>query len=218
MTSTAPGSAPDPATVAALIAEGAATLGASGASAMRSRIRAVWPGATVAGPAFTASCASGDNLAIHVAAGVAPVGSVIVAETAGEHELGYWGEVLTTAAQGRHVCGLVIDAGVRDTAALAAHGFGVFSTMVALRSATKSAPGSVGGTVTVGDVAVHAGDWVIGDGDGVVVIRASEIRDVLAAAQAKTADEQRIFAALEKGATTVELLGLDASLIERLDR
>jgi len=217
MTSTPHTSAPDPATVAALIAEGAAILGASGGLAMRARIRAAWPGATVAGPAFTAACAAGDNLAIHVATAVAPVGSVIVAETGGDYELGYWGEVLTTAAEARQLSGLVIDAGVRDSAALATHGFGVFSTMVALRSATKSTPGSVGGTVTVGGVEVHRGDWVVGDSDGVVVIPAADLEDVLATAQAKTADEQQIFAALKKGATTVELLGLDASLIERLD-
>jgi 4-hydroxy-4-methyl-2-oxoglutarate aldolase len=208
---------PDPSTVAALRAEGAATLGATGAFSMRARIRAAWPGATVAGSAFTASCAAGDNLAIHVAAAVAPPGSVVVAETGGQFELGYWGEVLTTAAEARHLTGLVIDAGVRDTAALAAHGFGVFSTMVALGSATKSNPGSVGGMVTVGDVEVDTGDWVVGDSDGVVVIRAGELEAVLAAAQARTADEQQAFAALRQGATTVELLGLDASLIERLD-
>ncbi len=217
MTSTVREPAPDPSTVAALIAEGAAILGASGGLAMRARICAAWPGAMVAGPAFTASCARGDNLAIHVATAVAPAGSVIVAETEGEHELGYWGEVLTTAAEARQLSGLVIDAGVRDTAALAAHRFGVFSTMVALRSATKSRPGSVGGTITVGGVEVHPGDWVIGDGDGVVVIRAADLDHVLAAAQEKTAAEQQIFAALAKGATTVGLLGLDASLIERLD-
>ena len=217
MTTPPHGNAPDPSTVSELLAEGAAILGASGWLAMRARIRAAWPGATVAGPAFTAACATGDNLAIHVATTVAPVGSVIVAETGGEHELGYWGEVLTTAAEARQLSGLVIDGGVRDTAALAAHGFGVFSTMVALRSATKSTAGSVGGKITVGGVEVHTGDWVVGDSDGVVVIRAGDLEDVLAAAQAKTADEQQMFAALEKGATTVELLGLDASLIERLD-
>src|SRR4051794_20193033 len=102
---------------------------------MRARIRAAWPGATVCGPAFTAGCAAGDNLAIHVAAAEAPPGSVIVTSTVAEPELGYGGEVLTTGAQSRGVTGLVIDAGVRDPAALAARGFGTFSSMAALPSA-----------------------------------------------------------------------------------
>jgi 4-hydroxy-4-methyl-2-oxoglutarate aldolase len=203
--------------MATLTAQGSATLGACGALIMRARIRAAWPGATVCGPAFTASCAVGDNLAIHVAAAEAPAGSVIVAETAGEPELGYWGEVLTTGAQARGVTGLVIDAGVRDTAALAARGFGAFSSMVALPSATKNTPGSVGGPVTVGDIEVRTGDWVIGDADGVVAIRAGDLEAVVAASVARSEDEQRLFAALEAGATTIDLLHLDPTLITRHD-
>jgi 4-hydroxy-4-methyl-2-oxoglutarate aldolase len=206
----------DPSVAARLLAEGAATLGESGASAMRARVRAAWPGATVVGPAFTAACAAGDNLAIHVATASAPPGSVIVAEVVGEPERGYWGEVLTTGAQARELAGLVIDGGVRDTAALAAHGFGVFSTMTALRGATKVTPGAVGGDVTVGDVAVHMGDWIVGDSDGVAVVPAAQLDAVLAAAAARTAAEQELFEALRGGATTVELLGLDASLVTRL--
>jgi 4-hydroxy-4-methyl-2-oxoglutarate aldolase len=202
---------------AALLAEGAATLGESGGLAMRDRIRAAWPGATVAGPAFTVSCASGDNLAIHVANAVAPAGSVLVVETGGDAELGYWGEVLTTGAEARGIIGLVIDAGVRDTAALAAHGFGVFSRTIALRGATKINPGSVGGPIHVGDVPVSTGDWVVGDSDGVVVIPADDLVAVRAASAERTAKEQGLFEALRNGATTVDLLGLDASLVSRLD-
>ncbi len=196
---------------------GAATLGESGGHATRARLHAAWPGATVCGPAYTASCGAGDNLAIHVATAVAPAGHVLVVETAGQPELGYWGEVLTTGAQARGLQGLVIDAGVRDVAALAAHGFGVFSTMVALRGAAKCTPGTVGAPVVVGDVEVRTGDWVVGDADGVVVIRRAELDAVLVAATARTAAEQELFTALQAGATTVALLGLDASLVRRAD-
>jgi len=212
-----PGAPADRSTAEALLAEGAATLGESGGIAMRDRIRAAWPGATVSGRAFTVSCAPGDNLAIHVANAVAPAGHVLVVEIGGEAELGYWGEVLTTGAEARGITGLVIDAGVRDTAALAAHGFGVFSTTVALRGATKEQPGTVGGPVHVGDAPVHTGDWVVGDSDGVVVIPAAELDAVLAAAAARTAKELGLFEALRDGATTVELLGLDVSPVARLD-
>ncbi|MCU1351814.1 MAG: Demethylmenaquinone methyltransferase [Acidimicrobiales bacterium] len=217
MTPTGASPVSGPAMAAALKIEGAATLGESGAVAMRARIRAAWPGATLAGPAFTASCAPGDNLAIHVATAVAPVGSVIVAEVADQPELGYWGEVLATAAEARRLAGLVIDGGVRDTAALAAHGFGVFSTMVALRGATKDTAGSVGGPVQVGDVEVRTGDWVVGDSDGVVVIAATHLHAVLQAATVRTAREHQLFEALRAGATTVELLDLDVSPVTRLD-
>jgi 4-hydroxy-4-methyl-2-oxoglutarate aldolase len=199
--------------VVALAALGAATLGEAGGHAMRARVRPAWAGASVCGPAFCAENAPGDNLAIHVAAAQAPVGSVIVASVGDVPELGYWGEVLTTAALARGVVGLVIDGGVRDVTALESHGFGVFSTMIALRGATKDRPGRVGGSVSVGDVVVHTGDWIVGDPDGVTVVRSAELDPVLAAARARAAKESEMFTALRTGATTIDLLALDPSKI-----
>jgi len=203
----------DAATGERLLTLGAATLADAGGWAMRARVRAAWAGATVAGRAFTASCHPGDNLAIHVATAAAPPGSVLVAETGDVAELGYWGEVLTTAAEARGVQGLVIDGGVRDTAALTAHGFGVFATVTALRGATKTEPGTVGLAVTVGEVEVNTDDWIVGDSDGVVVIPAERLDDVVSAAEQRAATEQRLFAALRAGNTTVDLLQLDAGRI-----
>ena len=85
---------------------------------MRARIKAAWPGARVAAPAFPVRCTPGDNLAVHVAVAEAPAGRVLVVDVGIEHELGYWGEVLTTGAQARGIAGLVIDGGVRDVDAL----------------------------------------------------------------------------------------------------
>lgn len=201
--------------VGELQALGAATLGEAGGHALRARIRPAWAGARVCGPAFCALNTPGDNLAIHVAAAEAPAGSVIVASVGDVAELGYWGEVLTTAAEARGIVGLVIDGGVRDVDALRDHGFGVFAAMVALRGATKERPGVVGGAVTVGDIEVHTGDWVVGDADGVTVIRAAEVEVVLAAGRTRAEKESAMFAALRDGATTIALLGLDAEHIAR---
>ena len=60
---------------AELGALGSATLGESGGRAMRARIKATWPGAAIAAPAFPVQCTPGDNLAIHVATTMAPAGS-----------------------------------------------------------------------------------------------------------------------------------------------
>jgi 4-hydroxy-4-methyl-2-oxoglutarate aldolase len=197
-----------------LLALGAATVGESGGRPMRARIRAVWPGARLAAPAFPVHCTPGDNLAIHVAAAGAPAGSALVVDVGDEDELGYWGEVLTTAAQSRGIAGLVIDGGVRDTGALEAHGFPVFATTVALRGASKSRSGTVGAPVEVGGVSVAAGDWIVADGDGVAVVTASAIDDVVRAGRARADKEEAMFAALRQGATTLELLGLDASPVQ----
>jgi 4-hydroxy-4-methyl-2-oxoglutarate aldolase len=196
------------------LALGTATLGESGARRMHPRVKPVWSGARVAGRAFPVRCSPGDNLAIHVAATRAPAGSVLVADMSGAREFGYWGEVLTTGAQARGIAGLVIDACVRDCDALAAHAFPVFSTGLALTGASKVQPGAIDRAVTVGDVAVEPGDWIVGDVDGVVVVPGAAVDDVFAAGRARAAKEAALFDVLRAGGTTVEELGLDADLVE----
>lgn len=197
-----------------LLGLGAATIGESGAVPMAPRLRAVWGGARLAAPAYPVRCTPGDNLAVHVAVARAPAGSVLTVDVGAEEEFGYWGEVLTTAAEARGIVGLVIDGGVRDSAALEAHGFPVFSTTVALRGASKHSPGTVGATARVGDVAVEAGDWVVGDGDGVCVIPSAALAAVVVAARAREEKERHLFVALRRGSTTLELLDLDPSPVD----
>lgn len=200
---------------AALRRLGAATLGESGGLATNRRLKAAWPGASLAAPAYPVGCTPGDNLAVHVAVTAAPRGSVLVVDVGRVPDRGYWGEVLTTAAEAAGLAGLVIDGGVRDVAALEAHGFPVFSAAVALTGASKMHPGTVGSPVRVGGVPVAAGDWVVGDVDGVCIVPGALVHEVLAAGAAREAKEAGFFTALREGKTTVELLGLDASLIRR---
>jgi len=199
---------------AQLLELGAATLGESGALRMPPRIRPVWSGATLAAPAFPVGCTPGDNLAIHVAVARAPAGSVLVVEVGDVPGRGYWGEVLTTGAQARGLAGLVIDGGVRDVGALERLGFPVFSRTVSLPGATKSSRGTAGVATTVAGVPVASGGWVVGDVDGVVLVQRNELDGVLAAGRARATAEDGYFAALRGGATTVDLLGLDAALID----
>jgi 4-hydroxy-4-methyl-2-oxoglutarate aldolase len=198
-----------------LAALGAATLGESGARAMAPRIKAVWLGAAVAAPAYTARCSPADNLAVHLAVTLAPAGSVLVVDASHEPERGYWGEVLTTAAEARGIVGLVIDGCVRDVAALEAHGFPVFSAGVALRGAAKTAGGAVGLPVMVGAAEVDPGDWIVGDRDGVAVVPSAQLGDVIAAGDQRAAKEAEMFARLKAGASTVELLDIDTSPVQR---
>jgi 4-hydroxy-4-methyl-2-oxoglutarate aldolase len=205
----------DASTVAGTALElGSATLGESGARRMHPRIKPVWKGARFAAPAFPVRCTPGDNLAIHVAVARAPEGSALVADMGGSRDFGYWGEVLTTGAQARGLVGLVIDGCVRDCDALESHAFPVFATGLALTGASKEQPGSVRQPVTLGEVAVELGDWVVGDVDGVVVLPGATLDAVLAAGRARAGKEAALFAALRAGSTTVEQFGLDPARIE----
>jgi 4-hydroxy-4-methyl-2-oxoglutarate aldolase len=185
---------------------------------MHPRIRAAWSGASVAGPVFTVQLENGDNLAIHLAVTLAPEGSVLVVDASDRPDLGYWGEVLTTAAEARGIAGLVIDGGVRDVAALRAHGFPAFSAVIALPGAAKVAGGAIDLPVRVGDVAVTPGDWVVADTDGVTVVPGASVGAVVAAGWARADKEIAMFEQLRAGATTIELLQLDPSPVRRPSR
>jgi 4-hydroxy-4-methyl-2-oxoglutarate aldolase len=200
---------------AELLRHGSATLGETGGLVTRPRLKPAWPAAEVAGPAYTVQLGEGDNLAIHVACAEAPAGSVLVVDGSDPPDFGYWGEVLTTQAVARGIAGLVIDGGCRDVAALEARGFPVFSALVSLRGAAKERGGSVGDVVMVGGAPVRPGDWVVGDVDGVTVVPGGHVAEVAELARARTRKEQEMFTALQAGATTIELLGLDPSAVRR---
>lgn len=180
---------------------------ASPHSALDPAIRTVWAGAATAGPAFTVSCPPNDNLGLHLAIEEAPPGSVLVVDAKG-HIGGYWGEVLSVAAQARDIVALVIDGGVRDVAALARLGFAAFARGVSVRGTIKQAVDALGTPIVVGGVLISSGDWIVADDDGVVAISAADVERVAEAGAARVQKEAEMMAKLRGGATTVELLGL----------
>lgn len=182
---------------------------------MESAIKPITPGMRIAGPAFTVQCHPGDNLMIHLAMALAGPGDVLVVDGGGYTEAGYWGEVLTAAAQARGIAGVVIDGGVRDVEAIEARGFPVFARAVSIRATSKCSrsPSGVKRPVCVGGVWVHPGDVVVGDRDGVVVVERAEARRVLEAAQSRARQEQEILQRLACGELTVDILGLRERLV-----
>ena len=167
----------------------------------------LWPAARLCGVALPVECGHGDNLAIHRALAVAAPGTVLVVD-AHAHLAGYWGEVMTVAAQAKGVAGLVIDGGARDSEALERLGFPVFARGRSVLRTVKHEPGRVGEPVVAGGVPVRAGDVVVADADGVVAVRAERVQEVLEAARARAAREEQLMARLRAGELTLDVLGL----------
>ena len=177
---------------------------------LQSRIQALHPAMKVAGPAFTVEVRPGDNLMFHVALAVARPGDVIVVDGKGDDTCALFGELMVAQAQAAGLGGFVVDAASRDTDTLAAGRFPIFAAGRNPCGPTKGLPGTLGRPVSVGGVAVHPGDLVIGDVDGVVVVPRDQVEAVLAAADAKIAAEQQRLAEIARG----ELVSpwLDAAL------
>ncbi len=199
----------DEATREELLRLGAATVyeAAGAEGGLDPMIRPVWRGASVCGPALPVRCVPGDNLAVHRALEVAEPGAVLVVDAHG-HMAGYCGEVMAVAAATRGVAGLVIDGAVRDSEALERLAFPVFSRGVSILRTVKHEPGRVGEPVVVGGVVVRAGDVVVADADGVVVVRAERLREVLDASVARVEREVQVMARLRAGELTLDVLGL----------
>ena len=139
--------------------------------ALDSRIKPIKPGLQICGPAITAQCHVGDNLMIFEAINLAKPGDVLVLSAGNHPEQGGFGDVLAAACRGKGIIGLVIDAGVRDGRGLRASGFPVFSLGLCIKGTSKDTLGSVNQPVVVGNELITPGDIIVGDDDGVVVVR-----------------------------------------------
>lgn len=192
---------------AATLHEAAGRIGALPAA-----IKPVHDAFAVFGPAYPVACTPGHNLWIHHALYRAPAGSVLVVDVGVGVEYGYWGEVLSVAAAGRALAGVVITGCVRDKEQLAKVGFPVFSAGVCLRGTGKdpAGAGSLGRPVAIGEVTVRAGDLVAGDADGVVVIPAERVLEVVRAAHRRESDESDYLRRLRSAESTLDIYGLPA--------
>lgn len=177
--------------VAALAASGVSTVheaqGRRGALAPA--LRPIQEGARIAGPAVTVLCQAGDNLMLHAAVEVCRPGDLLVVVTASPSTDGMLGELLATSLSAHGVVGVVIDAGVRDVAALRAMGFPVWARAISPHGTVKASPGSVNVPVVCAGQFVSPGDVVVADDDGVVVVPRDDTADVVAAARAREAAE-----------------------------
>lgn len=190
---------------------GAATLheAAGRIGALPSTIKPVSHDMRVAGPAFTVHIPPGDNLWIHHALYAAAPGDVLVVSTSGGLEWGYWGDILNTAAIAQRLGGLIIEGGVRDSAALVDMPFPVFSSGICLRGTIKGyeARSWLRRPIQIGNVVIAQGDLMVGDRDGVVAIPSSMVAATLVAGEARDADETAMIAKIQAGERTVDIYG-----------
>jgi 4-hydroxy-4-methyl-2-oxoglutarate aldolase len=204
---------PEPALVERAAAFGTATLHEAGGKigALPSAIKPMHPSFSIAGPAFTVHSPPSDNLWLHRAIAIAKPGDVLVVFTDGVYEHGYWGEIMSTAANAAKLGGLVIDACVRDGALLGKVGFPVFARGLCIRGTGKdfAARGWINHPLLLGDVTVEAGDLIVGDTDGVVAIPRAKVETVVQKSREREDKEAETMRQLTAGEKSIDLYGWD---------
>jgi 4-hydroxy-4-methyl-2-oxoglutarate aldolase len=179
-----------------------------------SRIKPIAKGIKVCGPAFTVQCPAGDNMMLHKALELAQPGDVIIATVGGAEEYGYWGDLMSVSAVSRKLGGLCIEGCIRDSEDIIQLGFPVFSTGLCIRGTGKGTLGLINYVTVFGGQSVNPGDLIVGDDDGLVLIRREECEEVLQKTINRVNAEVKKAEVLATGISSVEYNGLGPKFAE----
>lgn len=159
----------------------------------------VGPGAPPPGPARHLGCS---------AIQLAGPDDVIVVEQRSGIEAGCWGGLLTLGAKQRGVAGVVADGPLRDVDEAIAFEFPVWARSLTSRTARgRVVELGTQVPVTLGDVAVNPGDYLLADRSAVIVIAAADIGRVLDAAEQIVAKEAAMAKAILAGTPISQVMG-----------
>ena len=150
--------------------------------------------APLMGSALTVRCTGGDNLLFHKALDMAIPGDVLVIADGGTEQRSCCGEIMVRYAIWRGLAGFVVDGCIRDTDAIAELDFPVYARGVTPNGPYKNGPGEINFPVSCGGVVIHPGDILIGDCDGIAVIRPEEAKTLAGEVRKLTEKEGNILA------------------------
>lgn len=178
-------------------------------------LRPVAPGRVVGGPAAPVTHLGSVDVILEVI-GEAPAGSVLVVDNGGRDDEACVGDLLALEASLAGFAGIVIDGFHRDSAQLVDIGLPVFSRGAFPRGPVRVPPAAPPmRSATVGGTTIRPGDWIAADDDGVAVVAAPHVDEVMALAASIMTTEVAQADRMRGGVSLREQLGFDEYLALR---
>ena len=156
------------------------------------------------GTAITVRVPLGDNLMFHLALDIAQPGDVLVVDGGGCMERSLAGEIMITYAEKKGLAGIVVNGALRDLDGILRSSMPVYAKGITPQGPFKNGPGEINVPVCCGGVVVLPGDILVGDLDGVVVIRKDDAPYIIDKAQEKLAKETKKLSAYAEGRVNYE--------------
>jgi 4-hydroxy-4-methyl-2-oxoglutarate aldolase len=152
------------------------------------------------GTALTVRTRPVDNLAPYAALRFARPGDVLVVAADAGTTTSIIGDILLGMAKNAGIVACVTDGLVRDIEGINQVGLPTFAQGLSPNSPFKDGPGEIGGTISLGNVVIGAGDLLVGDIDGVVVVPRTNVPTVGAELKAIAGKEAGMEAVVKGGA------------------
>jgi 4-hydroxy-4-methyl-2-oxoglutarate aldolase len=183
-------------------------------------LKPVSTGQRVIGPAITVryvpdrispgfGCATGApaRMVGHLEAyALAEPGDVLVVAAGGVAVTSCLGGLSTAFARRARLAGSVVDGAVRDTSTMRTLNYPVWARGITPQTGKlRLEVAEINGLVDCAGVQVRPGDLVLADGDGVAIVPANRIEEVLRLAMQAADKERRVSAAIAGGASAAEL-------------
>jgi RraA family protein len=153
--------------------------------------------APLLGSAFTIKGRPGDNLLLHKALDLAQPGDILVVDAQGDMSNSIMGELMVLWAKKRGLGGFVIDGAIRDVGTLKKMDIPIYAAGATPAGPYKDGPGEINVPIVCGGVVIHPGDILVGDEDGLVVVKPEDALEVLKKTIAKNQAEQKTMEEIE---------------------
>lgn len=157
----------------------------------------------IVGPAFPVEIPAGVSGLLPDALSQIQSGQVLVIDAKGYTKQTCWGDYRSFCAALKQVEGIVIDGMFRDLEGCKEVGVPIFARGTIPRSGGKERLGQINVPITLGEVTIHPGDFIVGDADGVIVLCPEEAEAVMQRAREKADREAQAIRYMKETGTLV---------------